>query len=289
MVSMTGFGKAQMKVGAAWLKVEISSVNRRQLEVLVGLPKELVRLERLVREWVGEIAKRGRIQVFVEFAGSENLLKGKLDRDLAVHYEKLFRRLVKDLKLANNINLQDILMAPGVLNGQLPNEIAQVETYLEAAVKKALKAWQHSRGLEGKHLKEDFLKRVIILKKWREKILSRAKQVPKLYRERLKSRLEQSGLALSWEDDVLRKELLFFAERCDITEELTRLESHLKQVEMTLKKESDVGRKTEFLLQEIFREVNTIGSKANDVEITQAVVELKMEVEKMREQVQNIE
>ena len=286
---MTGFGKAQIKVGSAWLKTEVSSVNRKQLEALISLPKELVRLERMVRDWVGEVAKRGRVQVFVEFAGGETVLKGKVDEDLASYYGKLFRQLAKDLKLESPITLQDILLAPGVLGGQLPTETSKVESYLEESVKKALKAWQHSRQAEGKHLKEDFLKRVVCLKKWREKINDRAGQVPKLYRERLKTRLKQSGVALSWEDETLRKELLFFADRCDITEELTRLESHLKQVDVTLKKESEVGRKLEFLLQEIFREVNTIGSKANDIEITKAVVELKMEIEKMREQALNIE
>lgn len=286
---MTGFGKAQVKLGAAWLKAEVSSVNRRQLEVLVSLPKEWSRLERVVRDWVTDFAQRGRVQIFVEFSGSETLLKGKVNHELAHYYGKLFRELAKELKLENSVTLREVLTAPGVLMERSPEQTEVVESYLEQAVKKALQAWRRSREAEGEHLKEDFLKRVAQLKVLREKIKQRAGQVPKLYREKLKTRLEQSGIALSWEDEALRKELLFFADRCDITEELTRLESHLKQIETTLKKEQEAGRKLEFLLQEVFREVNTIGSKANDIEITKKVVELKMEIEKMREQVQNIE
>ena len=289
MISMTGFGKAQVKLGAAWLKAEVSSVNRRQLEVLASLPKEWTRLERLVRDWVGDFAKRGRVQIFVELTGSEALLKGRVDRKLAHYYGKLFVELNKDLNLENHVTLREVLAAPGVLVQRLPAEVENMESYLERVVKKALQAWRQCREAEGKHLKEDFLKRAAHLKELREKIRQRAGQVPKIYREKLKARLEQSGIALSWEDEMLRKELLFFAERCDITEELTRLESHLKQIEMTLKKEEEAGRKLEFLLQEIFREVNTIGSKANDIEITKNVMELKMEIEKMREQALNIE
>ena len=289
MISMTGFGKAQVKLGTAWLRVEVSSVNRRQLEVLVSLPKEWSRLERGVRDWVTDFAKRGRVQVFVEFSGSEALLKGKVNQELAHYYGKLFKELAKELKLESGVTLREVLAAPGVLMERSLEQAEAVETYLEQAVKKALQAWKRSREVEGNHLKEDFLKRVVYLKELREKIKQRAGDVPKLYREKLKTRLEQSGIALSWEDETLRKELLFFADRCDITEEVTRLESHLKQIETTLKKEQEAGRKLEFLLQEVFREVNTIGSKANDVEITKKVVELKMEIEKMREQVQNIE
>lgn len=287
MLSMTGFGKAQVRLGGAWLKAEVSSVNRRQLEVLVSLPKEWARLERVVREWVTDFAKRGRVQIFLEFTGSEALLKG-VDRKLANYYGKLFVELNKELGLESFVTLREILTAPGVLVESLPIEIEKVETYLEQVIKKALQAWRQCREAEGKHLQEDFLKRAARLKKLREKIRQRAGQVPKIYREKLKARLEQSGITLSWEDELLRKELLFFAERCDITEELTRLESHLKQIETTLREE-EAGRKLEFLLQEIFREVNTIGSKANDIEVTKQVMEFKMEIEKMREQALNIE
>lgn len=289
MISMTGFGKAQAKLGSAWLRVEVSSVNRKQLETIVALPREWLSLERQVREWVAMFAKRGRVQVNVEYEAPPATAEGKVDMVLAQHYERVFRQLIKRLKLKNEVSLQEILTAPGVLNSQLPWGGDKVKHHLETVAKKALKEWCEMRRVEGQHLKKDFLRRTQQLKSIKEKIELRAPLVAKKYGERLQERLQQANLKISWEDEVFRKELLFFADRCDIAEELTRLESHLQQLEETIKKGGEVGRKLEFLFQEIFREVNTMGAKGNDVKIAQYVMELKMEIEKMREQVQNVE
>ncbi|MEZ5405064.1 MAG: YicC/YloC family endoribonuclease [Verrucomicrobiia bacterium] len=289
MISMTGFGKAQIKCGSAWLKVEVSSVNRKQLETIVGLPKEWVMLERQVKEWVAEFAKRGRVQVTVEYEAPAVVGNGKVDTVLASHYERVFRQLIKELKLKEEISLREILAAPGVLNSQLPGSDEKMAHRLELVVKNALKEWGRMRKVEGDYLRKDFLLRTKRMKLIKKKIEARAPLVSKKYGERLRERLRQAGVAVAWEDETFRKELLFFAERCDISEELTRLESHLQQLEDTIKKNEEAGRKLDFLLQEIFREVNTTGAKANDVKIAQEVMELKMEIEKLREQVQNVE
>ncbi|MBX7158467.1 MAG: YicC family protein [Verrucomicrobiae bacterium] len=289
MISMTGFGKAKMKYGSAWVKVEISSVNRKQLETIVGLPREWAMLERQVREWVAEFARRGRVQVTVELEAPSEWVNGKVDVAVARHYERIFRQLIKELKLKNEITLQEVLAAPGVLNNQLLGNDEKVKCQFEFVVKKALKEWSQMRKVEGDHLKKDFLHRTRRIRSLKKKIQIQAPWIAKKYGERLKERLRQANVAVAWEDEVFRKELLFFAERCDISEELTRLESHLQQFEETIKKEGEVGRKLEFLLQEIFREVNTMGAKANDVKIAHEVMELKMEIEKLREQVQNVE
>jgi len=152
-----------------------------------------------------------------------------------------------------------------------------------------LKDWLRMREKEGAHLKADLLARISLLQKARARVLKRAPLVLKQYRETLQKKLQKNGFQVSPDNENFRKDLFMFADRCDISEELTRLESHYNQFVQTLKKGGAAGRKLEFLLQEIQREVNTLGSKGNDLAISHEVVEMKTEIEKVREQVQNIE
>ena len=291
MNSMTGYGRGEAARGGAKFTVEISTVNRKQAELSLYLPRELDALESRARDEINAKVSRGRIAARVQWtAKSGDRAQVEIDRNLAKEYAKEYRKLATDLKLGGEVSLDTILRAPGVL--QTSEEELDVEllwTPLRAAVRAALKELLAMRAREGANLKKDLQKRIDALQKSVKAVQRQAPKTVRRHREALLDRLNQSGLDLKLDDERVLKEVALFADRIDITEELTRLESHFGQFADYAKSKGPVGRTLDFLSQEMNREVNTIGSKANDPVISRVVVAMKSELEKFREQVQNVE
>jgi uncharacterized protein (TIGR00255 family) len=290
MRSMTGYGRATAAFEGRTLTVQVSSVNRRSLDLTVGLPEAWTALEPVVGELVRGVAARGKVHVDVELTGDtagegaawdDEAAGAALDRLQAF----ALRESVEFRPSAEL--LWSILNAQRRARSLPAAEVA--EPVVREALGEALRGFAAMRAREGEALLVDFIQRGEILQRQLEIIAARAPQVPELYRGQLHRRLREARLDLDLDDERVLREIALFADRCDIAEELTRLRSHFEQFSGLLRAEGEVGRRAEFLLQEIGREVNTIGSKANDLTISRAVLELKNELERIREQMANVE
>jgi len=288
---MTGYGRGQSTNNGSKFSVELNSVNRKQSDVVVTLPRELAELEPRVRDMINTEVTRGRLNVVIAHHGSSNAPHAlALDRQLARTFYQSMLELQKEIGAAGEINIETVLRAPGVLKA--PEDALGVDEswpHVEGALREALRELVKMREVEGKHLAKDLIKRLKTLRESVRKIRAVQPAVVKRFRQQLHDRIAKAGIDLPLDDERLVKEVIFFADKSDITEELTRLESHFAQFAHNLRKNEPVGRTLEFMSQEIAREFNTLGAKANDVEISQLVVLCKAELEKVREQLSNIE
>ena len=290
MRSMTGYGRGESARNGGKFTVELNSVNRKQNDVLVTLPRELAELEPRVRDLINAEVSRGRLTVVIAHHASNGETNLALDTDLAKTYYSSMVALQKVLGAKGEITIETVLRAPGVL--KTPEAQFDVEDSwgdIDVSLRSALRDLVKMREKEGKHLAKDLIKRLKTLRECVRQVRTLQPAVVKRYRQNLHDRIQKAGIDLPIDDDRLLKEVIVFADKCDITEELTRLESHFAQFAHTLRKNEPVGRTLEFMSQEISREFNTIGAKANDVEISQLVVTCKAELEKIREQLSNIE
>ncbi len=290
MNSMTGYGRASASLVPLSLTVQVSSVNRKTLDLTIKLPEAWEPMEPSIGEQVRRVASRGKVHVDLEVTGTGGA--GEVTWDETSAANTLAR-------LAEFAERQGVAFKPTpellwqILNGQraqgaLPS-VDDASDAVAAVVDEALRSFAAMRAKEGEALLVDFLTRLGALSRQIAAIAERAPHVPVQYREQLHKRLRDAGLDLDVADERVLKEIALFADRCDISEELTRLRSHLHQLEALLKGNAEIGRKAEFLLQEISREVHTIGSKGNDLAISRHVIELKNELERIREQIANVE
>jgi uncharacterized protein (TIGR00255 family) len=288
---MTGYGRGETDHQGAKFSVELNSVNRKQSDIVVNLPRDLNELEPRIRQTINESISRGRTNVLVSYHNGPNGMRQlALDTGLAQSYHEAMRALQKELNAPGEITIGTILQAPGVM--RMPEEAIKAEEAwpaVEKALRAALAELIKMREREGKHLAKDLIKRLKTMRKELKAIRVIHPDVVKKYRAALLDRIQKTGLPIQTDDERLVKEISFFADRADISEELTRLESHLAQFAHHLRKSEPVGRTLEFITQEIFRELNTLGAKANDAGISQRVVACKAELEKIREQIQNLE
>ncbi len=293
MKSMTGYGRGECARDGFKITVELSAVNRRQSEISVNLPRELETLEAPVRDAINARVARGRVTARISIHAAEGKLSARmhLNVPLAKAYAAELNRLARQLKLPGELTLDQIVRAPGVF--QTDEELVEAETIwpiVEKALRQALDALVKMREREGAHLAEDLATRIGILRKCVVRIQKQAPQTAENYRQQLVERIKNAGLeSPAADDERLLKEVVLFADRSDISEELTRLQSHFQQFEDCRRSKEPVGRTLDFLAQEMNREINTIGSKANDALISRDVVTLKAELEKFREQAQNVE
>lgn len=289
--SMTGFGEGTASVGGICVVAEVSSVNRKQLDINISLPRNLITLDAQVQSLVRREFSRGRISgiVRVEAAdGSAGTVK--VDAQLAAQYVEGIRKVAKKLNLTDDLGAETLARLPGLVSIEQENiDADHVAAVLDQAMAKALRGLARMRATEGKALDKDLRNRLVLLEEMMKAIKELSSCVVKSYRAKLFQRLEEAGLDDLASDERIVKEIAIFADRCDISEELTRLKSHLGQARKLLRSSEPVGRTFDFLCQELFREINTIGSKANEVEITRQVVAFKTELERIREQVQNVE
>ena len=290
---MTGYGRGECAQDGFKITVELSSVNRKQAEVSVTLPRELELLEAQIRDAIHRLVARGRVNARVALHTAENKLSARqhINEPLAKAYAAELARLAKKLKLSGEITLDQVLRAPGVF--QTDEELAGTEDLwpaVEKALHQALAALVKMREREGAHLAKDLTSRIGGMRSAVDKIQKQAPTTAENYRQNLLERIKSAGIEnIAPDDERLLKEIVLFADRSDISEELTRLQSHFQQYEDCRKSKEPVGRTLDFLAQEMNREINTIGSKANDAVISREVVTLKAELEKFREQAQNVE
>ncbi|AHF07659.1 YicC/YloC family endoribonuclease [Desulfitobacterium metallireducens] len=290
--SMTGFGRGEDSGYGYHFTVELKSVNHRFFEASVRLPRNMVSFEERIRKFLQEKIQRGRIDVFINVKETEEKKRlVKVDKDLALSYDKTLKELALALETAYETDIYRLTALPEVLavEDEEMNLDLLWET-LNGAVSQALLGFMEMRKIEGEKLAEDLLKRLDTISNEKDQISSLSESMVPDYQNRLRERIQLLLGENSVVDEArLANEVAIFADRVSITEELVRLQSHLDQARQTLRSSEPVGRKLDFLVQEMNREINTIGSKANNVRIAQHVVEVKSELEKIREQVQNLE
>jgi uncharacterized protein (TIGR00255 family) len=289
MNSMTGYGRATATLGNQTLTVQINSVNRRGLDLSQKLPDEWQGFESAVGDAVRKVTLRGKVHVAVEVAGKSAASTDWDQTAVTATLEQLAKLAqARGIKFEPTGELLWQIASAQRTGTKLPADEATA-AILFKALDEALRGFAAMRAREGEALLIDFLGRFEKLYAALEVIAHRASQVTGVYKEQLLQRLRQSGLELDISDDRVLKEVALFADRCDVTEEITRLRSHFAQMKDLFKAKGEIGRKAEFILQEIGREIHTIGSKANDLAISQQVIEFKNELERVREQIANVE
>ena len=266
-------------------------MNRKQSDIVINLPRDLAELEPRIRQTINENISRGRTNATIALHSSPNGARNlALDTELARSYHEAMRALQKELNAPGEITISTILQAPGVM--RFPEQALNAEEAwpaIDRALRGALSDLIKMREREGKHLAKDLIHRLKAIRRKLKEIHAFHPDVVKRYRAVLLDRIQKAGLPIASDDERLLKEISFFADRADVSEELTRLESHLAQFAHHLRSKEPVGRTLEFITQEMFREFNTHGAKANDVAISQRVIACKAELEKIREQAQNLE
>lgn len=291
-LGMTGFGRATTAHESGAITVELKSVNNRFLKVSTRLPDAFNELETQVEARIRKALSRGSVYCAVQFERKQRGASFKLNTDLVHDW------MPKLIELANDLGeeppkLRDMLTMPGVVLEET-ERLAPDETLMNALLKtldEALKALIAMRGKEGAALAEDMTRRVTLVAGHTREVEERAPQVVEEYRDKLRARIERllKGTEVELEEAELVKEVAHFADRCDVTEETTRLEHHCEQFIEVMGGKGEVGRRLDFIAQEMLRETNTIASKANDAELATIAVAMKSEIEKVKEQVQNLE
>jgi len=290
MHSMTGYGRAQASAEGVAVVVEIQAVNKRQAEVILNLPDSLTAWESEIRSIVDRAISRGRITVNLNLEFTSPEVEPVLNRQLAKSYLAAFKALQSELRLNGEITIDTLLRSPGVIEQPTTKPLpAKTRTPILTALQAALDQLLAMRAKEGANLKRDLTRRIKTMRSCLHKVKKLQPRASERYRTNLHARIRKSGIEIPLDDDRLAKEVAFFSERSDFSEEVTRLDSHLGQLVDTFEKEESIGRTLEFLCQEIGRELNTLSAKANDAEISQLVVQTKSELEKVREQIQNVE
>lgn len=290
MRSMTGFGFGEAQLSSGKLAVEIRGVNHRFLDVRVRLPRELADLTTFVEQLAREKLTRGRYEVAVRVEGAV-LGAPAIDRERARAAYKALCELRDELAPGADVPLSVLGAFPDLFASPVEREIERLHGAARTAFEAAVAALDGMRRNEGAALRDDLVKRLDRVKTLAREVERRAPEVIEAHRKRLRDRAER--LRASTELDVdaarLEQEIAMFAERSDVCEELTRLDSHCAQFASLLQAEEPIGRRLDFLLQEMAREANTVGAKSPDAPIAHAIVEVKAEIERMREQVQNVE
>lgn len=290
-ISMTGFGRGEDSGGGYQVAIELKSVNHRFLEIVIRIPRNYNSVEERIRKMLQDNFQRGRIEVYVNVAETEERKRlVKVDNDLALSYDKTLKDLALALHTKYETDIYRLVGFPEVLS------VAEPEIDLEAfwrtcaeALGKAIDGFAQMRRSEGEKLTADLMKRIDLLGDYLHTIAERAPYVVTDYQERLQERIQTLLGDVDLDPLRLANEAAYFADRASITEELVRFDSHLAQSREALLSNEPVGRKLDFLVQELNREINTIGSKANDLMIGQQVIKVKSELEKVREQIQNLE
>lgn len=290
-MSMTGFGRAIAENEEVKFTVEIKTLNHRYLDINIRLPRNVSFLEEEIRNIVKKNLTRGRVDIYI----SSNVQGGdvthvELNKALADSYIQCFNELAesygldRDLSVSLFANIPDIFMPV-----EKEQDEEQIGSLLLKAVSEAMDAVKEMRRSEGERMKKDILNRAELIRTMVEAVEERAPVVVEEYRSKLRSRISELLRSTDLDENRFNAEVLYYADRSSVTEEIVRLKSHLEQLEQILSQDDSIGRKLDFLVQEMNREANTIGSKSGDLTIVNLVVNMKSEIEKIREQVQNIE
>ncbi|WP_058485305.1 YicC/YloC family endoribonuclease [Defluviitalea phaphyphila] len=289
--SMTGYGRGESILDDKKFIVELRSLNHRYSDINIRIPRNINFLEEKVRNFLKCKISRGKIDVFISFESNlQDNVEISLNETLVDAYINELNKIKLKSGVIDDISVSLIAKFPDVIMVTQKEEDEDfLWNLLKQALDKALDAFIFMREKEGEKLKQDLLYKISECEKYLENIKKRSPYVVKEYREKLEKRIEEILPNNSLDQNRIMEEVVLFAEKCSIDEEVIRLGSHIDQFREILNTEDVVGRKLDFLVQEMNREVNTIGTKANDLSITRFVIELKSEIEKIREQIQNIE
>lgn len=291
-ISMTGFGRGEYKNDSFHFITEIKTINHKYTDISVKMPRKISFLEDKARVVIKDYVKRGRIDVFVKMdSTSGNDVSLKLDMNIAKQYYSILTSIKDEINVIDDISVMNIAKFPDVVKQEEKEECEEVIWQaLEHSLNDALEKLSKMRIEEGNKLGQDIKERCYLLKKYIDEIKLSSENVVLEYKDKLTNRIKELlGESILIDENRLIQEVAIYADKSSITEELVRFNSHINQVLNTLKSKDSIGRKIDFIIQEMNREVNTIGSKSSNLRITELVVEIKSELEKIREQIQNIE
>lgn len=289
--SMTGYGRGKYEKDFREYSVEIKSVNNRYSDVLIKIPRNLSFLEETIKKRISNSIVRGKVEVFITFANNSD--KGRniaINSELAKKYIEEMKKLAEETNINSNIEVIDVMKMPDVLNTKLDEEDEKIITEeLVQCTKEAIKSFIEMRETEGEKIKEDLEERAKLISEKIDKINSISTGLVKEYIVKLERRVNELLKPNLIDEARLAQEIVLYSDKCSVEEEITRMRSHISQFLNLLNKDTSNGKRIDFLIQEMNRETNTIGSKANNLDITNYVVDIKTELENIREQIQNIE
>lgn len=288
--SMTGYGKANLSKNLREYQIEIKSVNHRYLDISVKMPRTLSYLEEDIKKVVSSKVKRGKIDVFVTFENNSTEGKDiKINTEIAKIYIDELKKLAKQENILSNIEVTEISKYPDVLSIKTTQDDDTIKQEVIEVTDMAVNKLISMRQIEGKKMVKDLLARIDVIVDKIKEISSLSTGLIEEYVVKLEGRIKEILKNQEIDKARLAQEVVIYADKCSIQEEVTRLDSHIYQFENLLNSDEAVGKKLDFIIQEMNRETNTIGSKANNLEITNGVIDIKTEIENIREQVQNIE
>lgn len=291
-ISMTGFGRGEYKDDNYHFLVECKTINHKYADINIRLPRKLSFLEEKSRILIKDYVKRGRVDLYIklDLLGSEDV-NLKFDEELATQYISILNKIKDKFDIVNDISVMNIAKFPDIIKTEeKEDDEDKLWSMLKVALEDALVKLRDMRFEEGKKLSEDIQNRCNLLKNYIEDIEKYSYNVVNDYKEKLQNRINEILQDISIIDENrLAQEVAIYADKSSITEEIVRFKSHIEQLKNTVLKNESIGRKIDFLIQEMNREANTIGSKSSDLNITNLVIEVKSELEKIREQIQNIE
>ena len=290
-LSMTGYGRGVGTTSDYTITIDLKAVNHRYLELYFKIPKAYAFLEDRLRREIASRISRGKLEIVVQVEKTvPEDTQIELNQNLAASYLKAINELQRQFTLTGTLSIESFINLPNLFNLiQTPDAQEQIEEIALIALGQALTALLKMRQAEGEGLINNIRLKLNTLAEFRELLLDFTPEVVRNYQERLERRVQELGAGIEIDPNRLATEIAIFADKSDITEELVRIESHLKQFINGLKVDEPIGRKLDFIIQELNREINTVGSKANDLRISQTVIDFKVELEKIREQIQNIE
>ncbi|MBO4400162.1 MAG: YicC family protein [Lachnospiraceae bacterium] len=289
--SMTGFGRCELSEDGKKISVEMKSVNHRYCEIGLRMPKKLNYYESLIRNTIKQYANRGKIDVFISYEDEKEGLAGiRYNRELAATYVGYIRQMAEDFGLSPDISAAGLArMQDVIVNDDSTADEEQLKSLVERAVIGACEKFVETRIAEGEHLKQDIFGKLDGLLDGVAFIETRSPEIVEEYRNKLNAKIREVLGDTQIDQNVLATELVIYADKICTDEETVRLRAHIRNMKETLNVATNIGRKLDFIAQEMNREANTILSKANDMQVSDTAINLKTEIEKIREQIQNIE
>ena len=289
--SMTGFGRSEIVKGNRKISVEIKSVNHRYLEAGIKMPKKLNVFESRMRDLLKKYATRGKIDIFINYEDdSENQVNLKFNQNIADEYMTIFNNMSEKYNLKNDMTVGGLARFPEVITmDEVQEDEEELWHFIEEAMKAALEQFVNTRILEGENLKKDLLGKLDHMEELVAFVEKRSPEIMKEYRSKLESKVKELLGDTTIDESRIATEVIIYADKICVDEETVRLRSHIEHARKCLNEDGGIGRKMDFIAQEMNREANTTLSKANDIEISNSAIDLKTEIEKVREQIQNIE
>ena len=289
--SMTGFGRSEIVKGNRKISVEIKSVNHRYLEAGIKMPKKLNVFESRMRDLLKKYATRGKIDIFINYEDdSESQVNLKFNQNIADEYMAIFNNMSEKYNLKNDMTVGGLARFPEVITmDEVQEDEEELWHFIEEAMKVALEQFVNTRILEGENLKKDLLGKLDHMEELVAFVEKRSPEIMKAYRSNLESKVKELLGDTTIDESRIATEVIIYADKICVDEETVRLRSHIEHARKCLNEDGGIGRKMDFIAQEMNREANTTLSKANDIEISNAAIDLKTEIEKVREQIQNIE